>query len=314
MKKAIYALLLAFLPSLAWGQESQTEYNFLRLPVSAHAAALGGENITIIEDDPSLVFSNPALAASVSDRTAGLNYMNYMSGVSYASASYTKVLAPKATVVGGVKYINYGSMKETDATGTQVGTFSANEFAIEGTLAYQLARNVVGGITAKYVYSHIADYSSMGVAVDLGLNWYMPEREWSISVVAKNLGGEVKAYNDDFGKMPFDLQLGVSKTFQGLPVRVSATLIDMTHYDYRFANHLCLGADILFSESIWAGLGYNFRRAEEMKTGEGDEESAHGAGLSFGAGLNQERFRLNVAYGKYHVSSHSLILNVGYTF
>lgn len=137
MKKAIYALLLAFLPSLAWGQESQTEYNFLRLPVSAHAAALGGENITIIEDDPSLVFSNPALAASVSDRTAGLNYMNYMSGVSYASASYTKVLAPKATVVGGVKYINYGSMKETDATGTQVGTFSANEFAIEGTLAYQ---------------------------------------------------------------------------------------------------------------------------------------------------------------------------------
>ena len=195
-----------------------------------------------------------------------------------------------------------------------MGTFSANEFAIEGTLAYQLARNVVGGITAKYVYSHIADYSSMGVAVDLGLNWYMPEREWSISVVAKNLGGEVKAYNDDFGKMPFDLQLGVSKTFQGLPVRVSATLIDMTHYDYRFANHLCLGADILFSESIWAGLGYNFRRAEEMKIGEGDEESAHGAGLSFGAGLNLERFRLNVAYGKYHVSSHSLILNVGYTF
>ena len=296
MKKAIYALLLAFLPSLAWGQESQPEYNFLRLPVSAHAAALGGENITIIEDDPSLVFSNPALAASVSDRTAGLNYMNYMSGVSYASASYTKVLAPKATVVGGVKYINYGSMKETDATGTQVGTFSANEFAIEGTLAYQLARNVVG------------------VAVDLGLNWYMPEREWSISVVAKNLGGEVKAYNDDFGKMPFALQLGVSKTFQGLPVRVSATLIDMTHYDYRFADHLCLGADILFSESIWAGLGYNFRRAEEMKMGEGDEESAHGAGLSFGAGLNLERFRLNVAYGKYHVSSHSLILNVGYTF
>ena len=66
-----------------------------------------------------------------------------------------------------------------------MGTFSANEFAIEGTLAYQLARNVVGGITAKYVYSHIADYSSMGVAVDLGLNWYMPEREWSISVVAR---------------------------------------------------------------------------------------------------------------------------------
>lgn len=314
MKKVIYALLLTLLPTLLWSQESQTGYNFLRLPVSAHAAALGGENITIIEDDPALIFSNPALAASVSDRTVGLNYMNYMSGVNYASASYTHVVAEKATVAGGVKYINYGSMKETDATGTQTGTFSANEFSVEGTLAYQLARNIVGGITAKYVYSHIADYTAMAAGVDLGLNWYMPEREWSLSLVAKNLGGEVKAYNEDFGKMPFDLQVGVSKTFQALPVRISATLIDMTHYDYRFADHLCLGADILFSESIWAGMGYNFRRANEMKVGESDDESAHGAGLSFGAGLNLERFHLNVAYGKYHVSSSSIIVNVAYSF
>ena len=54
---------------MLWAQESQTEYNFLRLPVSAHAAALGGDNITIIEDDPALMFSNPALASSVSDKT-----------------------------------------------------------------------------------------------------------------------------------------------------------------------------------------------------------------------------------------------------
>lgn len=38
-------------------QESQTGYNFLRLPVSAHAAALGGDNITLIEDDAALVLS-----------------------------------------------------------------------------------------------------------------------------------------------------------------------------------------------------------------------------------------------------------------
>ena len=35
-------------------QESQTAYNFLRLPESAHAAALGGDNISIIEDDATL--------------------------------------------------------------------------------------------------------------------------------------------------------------------------------------------------------------------------------------------------------------------
>ena len=34
---------------LTKAQESQTAYNFLRLPVSAHVAALGGNNIAITD-------------------------------------------------------------------------------------------------------------------------------------------------------------------------------------------------------------------------------------------------------------------------
>ena len=112
MKKVVLTLLLTIFAICSWGQESQTEYNFLRLPVSAHAAALGGENITIIEDDPSLGFSNPPLAASVSDKTIGVNYMNYMSGAHYGSASYTMILSEKATLGAGAQYINYGSMQK----------------------------------------------------------------------------------------------------------------------------------------------------------------------------------------------------------
>ena len=52
---------------------------------------------------------------------------------------------------------------------------------------------------------------------------------------------------------------------------------------------------------------------EEMKIVDGEEESSHGAGLSLGAGLQLERFKLNVAYGKYHVSSNSLTVNLAYT-
>ena len=63
MKKLVFALFLGLFSTISQAQESQTEYNFLRLPVSARAAALGGNNISIIEDDPSIMFSNPALAA-----------------------------------------------------------------------------------------------------------------------------------------------------------------------------------------------------------------------------------------------------------
>lgn len=312
MKNSFFALLFAVFAITATAQESQTEYNFLRLPVSAHAAALGGENITIIEDDPALMFSNPALAASVNDKTIGLSYMNYMDGVNYMSASFNKILKEKATLAGGIQYVNYGKMKQTDENNVQSGEFSASDIAIDAIFSYQLSERIVGGITAKFIMSYIGSYSSMAAGIDLGVNYYDPDREWSISAVAKNLGGEVKAYDEEFGKMPLDLQVGVSKTFAALPVRLSATLVDLTHYNYSFKNHINLGADVLLSQSLWIGAGYNFRRVEEMKISDGESESSHGAGLSFGAGLNLERFKLNVAYGKYHVSSSSLVVNAAF--
>lgn len=314
MKKFVLTLISTLFTCMLWAQESQTEYNFLRLPVSAHAAALGGDNITIIEDDPALMFSNPALASSVSDKTIGLSYMNYMSGANYMGASYTKALGEKGTIAGGVQYMNYGKMKEYDQNNTQIGTFNASEIAIEGIFSYELAHNLVGGITAKFINSYIGNYSSMAVGVDLGLNWFEPDYQWSVSVVAKNLGGQFKAYEENYGKMPMDVQVGVSKTFAALPVRLSATLIDLTHYDYRFINHLNLGADILLSDNIWVGGGYNFRRADEMTIGSNEDSSAHGAGFSVGGGINLERFKLNLAYGKYHAASSSVLVNLAYSF
>ncbi|MCI6103376.1 MAG: DUF3308 domain-containing protein, partial [Bacteroidales bacterium] len=77
MKKVAIILLLALVALDMHAQDSRTEYNFLRLPVSAHAAALGGDNVSIIEDDEALIFSNPALLSSVSDKTINFNYMNY---------------------------------------------------------------------------------------------------------------------------------------------------------------------------------------------------------------------------------------------
>ncbi len=314
MKKAVFPLLLTFFAAVGYAQESQTAYNFLRLPVSAHAAALGGDNITIIEDDPSLMFSNPALLSSVSDKSINLNFMTYMAGATTASASYNRIIKQKATVAVMAQYMDYGKMKEMDANNVQTGEFSAKDIAVSGVFSYMLSDKITGGITAKVINSYIGDYSSWAVGVDLGLNYYDPEREWSVSVVAKNLGGQLKAYDDEYEKMPLDVQLGVSKRFNALPFRLSATLVDLNHWGYSFLNHVVVGADILFSQQIYAAVGYNFRRADEMTTLKGtDEESSHMAGLSFGAGLQLERFKLQLAYGKYHVSSNSLLVNVSYS-
>lgn len=316
MKRALFVILSAFcfLAEASAQNDSQTGYNFLRLPVSAHAAALGGDNVTMTDDDEALIFNNPALLPSVTDKSLNLNYMTYMEGAKTASASFNRAVGERASWAVSGQYLDYGKMKETDENNVELGEFSAKDISLAGYFSYLLTDRVSGGITAKFITSYIADYNSIAVGVDLGINYYDPDREWSLSLVLKNLGGELKAYDENYNRMPFDMQLGVSKHFTNMPLRVHATLVDLNHPHYKAVNHLVIGADALLSDSFWIGLGYNFRRADGMRIAGSDGKSdSHGAGLSLGAGLALNRFKAAVSWGKYHVSCSSIDISIAYS-
>lgn len=293
-------------------QESQTAYNFLRLPVSAHAAALGGDNISLVDDDATLIFQNPALINDVSDRTINLNFMTYMEGAKTASAAFLKAAGDRGTWGVTAQYMDYGSMKETTADNQELGTFSARDIAIGGTFAYALTNELSGGVTAKFITSYIGSYNSLALGVDLGINYYHEDYDLSLSAVARNLGGQFKAYKDDFDRIPLDLQIGATKRIGQSPLRVSATMSRLNDWSEGFGRHFAIGADVLLGQSIYVAAGYNFRRASEMKISDAEGSSAHGAGLSIGAGLSLERFKLHVAYAKYHVSASSILINISY--
>ena len=313
MKRSVFSVVLMLFSLLVYSQESQTAYNFLRLPVSAHVAALGGDNITLTENDATLIFHNPALIQQVDDRTLNLNMMTYMQGTVTGSASFVKAFGTRGTWGVSGRYLDYGKMKETDDQGKQTGTFGARDVAIGGTFAYGLTEHISGGITAKLVASYIGNFSSLATAVDLGLNYYNPDSEWSISAVARNLGGQLEAFEDDFERMPLDLQLGVSKRLIGSPLRLTATLVRLNDWEYGIGKHLVVGADVILSNQFYLAAGYNAMRASEMKVSNGDEMSTHGAGLSLGGGIQLQKLKLHVAYAKYHVSASSLLINISYT-
>lgn len=314
MKKIVLSFFFALLATSIQAQDGRTVYNFLRLPVSAHGAALGGDNISLVEDDESMIFHNPSLLSNVSDKTILINYMNYMAGVNTASAAFNKVVKERASVAFSGQYINYGSMKEMNADNIQNGEFSAKDISIAGYFSYLLTDRLTGGVAAKFITSYIGEYNSLALGVDLGLNYYHQESELSLSLVAKNLGGQVKSYDDNFERMPMDLQVGISKRLVHTPLRFSATLTDLTHWNYKFIQHLSAGAELILSPQIWIGAGYNFRRAKEMSIENSDhEKSSNWAGFSAGAGVSLNNFKLNFAYGKYHVSSSSILINIAYT-
>ena len=309
MKKVVITVLLTLLALGGRAQDSQTTFNFLRLPVSAHVAALGGDNISITDDDGNIVFHNPALINNGSPQQLSLGMMTYMQGSLTASAAYQQYWGERGAWGVQGRFVNYGEMRETTFLGEQTGKFSAKDIAVGGTVAYRLTDHINGGITARLITSYIGQYNSLAACVDLGLNYYDAEREWSISAVARNVGGQLTAYEDDFERLPIDLQLGVTKRLVGSPLRFSATLVRLNDWHYGLGKHLVLGADLMLSEQFYVAAGYNAMRASEMKIASPDGESSHGAALSIGAGMQLERIRLHVAYAKMHVSSPSLLIN-----
>ena len=314
MKKIGFSLVLTLIALTVNAQESLTGYDFLRLPVSAHATALGGDNVSLIDDDESLIFQNPALLSSVSDRSVFLSYMRYMKGVNAGSAAFNRVLSDRAAWAVSGQYVHYGTMKRAGTDGIVTGEFTAKDIALTGYFSYLLTDRLAGGIATKIITSSLGEYRALAVGVDLGLNYYVEEADFSASLVARNLGGQLKTFNEEHEKMPISVELGATKRFRNTPFRLHAMLTDVTHWDYKFIYHVKVGIDALLTETIWIGAGYNFRQGHEMEIVTGDSErSSHGAGLSVGAGINLERFKLNLAYGKYHVSSDALLLNAAFT-
>jgi len=321
----IIAVAAALLGTLRAGAQSAATsvFDFLSLPTSSHAMALGGNNLSLPDDDATLLFLNPALMSDASDRAIALSFLTYMQGSKAGSAAWTMAHGERGTWGVGAQFVGYGSMKETTVEGVELGNFSAMDMALSGGYSYVLTEHLAGGAAGKFIYSHYGPYSSIALAVDLGLNYYDEDHDFSLSLVGANLGGQVKAFGDSHEALPYDLRLGLTKQLANAPIRFSLSLVDLTRWRARqyyspdgdpsagriLTNHIVLGVDVLPVKQVYISLGYNFRRAYEMKAAGG----SHAAGLCFGAGLDIKRFRLGLAYAKYHLSVPSFMITAQYS-
>lgn len=292
-------------------QTGDTGYQFLNVPTSAHSAALGGGNVSIIEDDPTLMFTNPALLTNVSDKTLSLNFTSYISSTSKLSAAFAKQAGERGTWAVAAMMLNYGKMTETNENFEQLGEFSAKDISVQGGYTYLFSDYWSGGVQGKVIMSNYGEFKSTALGVDLGINYYDADHGLSVSLVGQNLGGQVKALYETNEKLPFNLVAGISKDLANAPIRLSLTFDNITDWNEKKPiNHLTFGADIFPSSTTWVAVGYNPRRGNEMKIG----DSKHWAGLSLGAGLTLKKLKIGLAWGKYHVAVSSLLINASYTF
>ena len=325
MKKILILTICVLFCTLSFAQESGSTLTVLTLPTSTHAAALGGENVSAVDQHPSVVLHNPAMLASVDSSLVGLDFMTYADGTKWMGAEYSLAFGERHTGAVFAHYLGYGSMDETDALGNTIGTFSPKDLVAGVGYSYLLSDRWAGGANLKMAYSRIAEYSSLAIAVDLGLNYMDTDKDFSASVVMRNIGAQVKTFDGAVERVPFNLQAGFTKGLAHLPIEFSVTLTDLTRWkkgDYycpddkgmkftRLAlNHVVFGVEAKPADYLYIAAGYNFRRGYELKAA----GKSHMAGLSVGAGLNLRKFKLGLTWAVYHKSTNSIMGNVAYSF
>jgi hypothetical protein len=303
----------------SYAQNNEQVFTFLSLPVSSRAAALGGENITLVEDDPSMIQHNPALLSCVADQSINFNYLSYIKGTGMASATFAKFINDRSGWALSARYIDYGKIRETDVDDHNLGEFSAKDIAIGATYCYDLSDYWSGGITSNFILGKYHTYSSFAIGVDLGLNYYNSDTDFSASIVLKNLGGQIKSFDQVKEKLPVNLAVGISKRLAHAPFRFSFTFQGLNDWSSAYTNdgkkekslekivnHCIFGIDFVPSDNFYLALGYNCRRSDELSI----EGGSKWTGMSLGAGINIKRIKIGMSYAKYHTSGSSFQLSL----
>jgi hypothetical protein len=320
----LIGFLLAW-PLLPAAQEGGEVFAFLRYPASSHVNALGGHSVSLIERDPSLIFHNPALLGGEMDGMANLNYMNFFSGIHVGSAAYVKALRERSAWGVGARFLSYGVMKKVDASNVVLGDFSAGDMSLNVFYSCDLSERWRGGVSFGMLYSSLTEYTSFGLAVDAGLSYFDPEKNVSCGLALRNTGAQIKAYDRQRERLPWDIQLGLTKKMDHAPFRFSLTAMHLNRWKFSYVDatlnktelndgflqtalkHLVFGIDFIPSENLWAGVGYNPKAAADMQLKDGGNRLG---GFSAGAGLRVSRFDLSVSAARYHPSAISLMLSI----
>ncbi len=332
MKIKLYILALAVSAAVltAIGQESNAAYNFLNITSSSKIYGLGGVNVSLVDDDITVVDQNPALMGAEMSGMIALNYMHYLGGSNFAGVRYGHSAGERGAWSAAIQYFGYGSMKEAGPDGIVTGTFSPKDVCFGGVYSHDITGRLRGGIALKGIYSGYADYSAFALATDLGINYYDPDRDLSLSVVVANLGGQVKRFHESYDRLPVDIRLGWSQTFGGFPVRFSITAWNLTKWKLPYVEtgdgtstdtpevkdsfgsnlfrHLVFGLDLVSSPHNYISLGYKNKTRTDMAT----YSRSFLSGLSLGAGLNVKSLKLALAFAQPHKGGTTLMFNISY--
>ena len=305
MKKLSILAALLF----AATQISAQSVPFLNVNSDPHAAAMGGNTLTIGENAFTATNNASAMAFSQNKFRVGGSYNSwqpdYMDNSIIGFAGFATIGKKWAIGIGG-KIFGYQSYEITDSYGKPKGEFSPKESAFEGAIAYRISESISAGVNVRSISSKLAkDGSASTIGADVSLTY--KKGNTTLAAAATNLGGSI-----DYGmKTTYDLPSMVK--FGG------AYIFNIADEQNLSVN---LEGDILMSDSAFMGsaaVEYSLKNTLNLRAGYhmGNEEAIPSY-ASFGFGLNFKAFNIDAAYlmggGENSVLNGSFGVSLGLKF
>jgi hypothetical protein len=292
--KAILSFLFIILFSIFSLTFGQTTYDFLRVDMSARAAALGGSFVSN-NDDVDVIFYNPAGMNFLEKNPASFSFVKHLLDINLFSVAFSTEFENIGRFGTAVKYINYGTFDQADEFGNRTGEFGAGELAFLVGYANEFSPNFYYGANAKFIYSSIADKSSSAVGADLGINYEFPAQQLNLAAAVLNLGTQISSYINTKEDLPLDVVIGVSKRLERVPVRLSLDFHQLNKKRDDALQHLkgfSVGAEFYLSEVFTLRFGYDNERRSDLKVG----SSAGIAGFNGGLGVKVSEYQFSYGY------------------
>ena len=308
-------------------------YQFLNLAQSPRQAALGGKTVTVVDYDVNQAFYNPATINAKMHNRLSASYGSYFGEVSYGTAAYAYTYDRHLqTFHAGVSYINYGTFEGRDELGDLTSDFTGSEAALSLGYAYNLPwTDMYIGANAKLISSTLESYNSWGAALDLGFLYVDVDNDINYGLSVRNIGFQIKPYADTREELPLSIDAGISQLMENVPIRWHLTLENLQQWNIAFSNpnraegnldggskeekvsffnnalrHVIIGAELFPEKGFNIRLGYNFRRAEELRI----VDQRHFSGISAGFGLRFGKVKLDYSYSRYTVAANTSLFGL----
>ncbi|MCW4468770.1 type IX secretion system protein PorQ [Flavobacterium sp. MFBS3-15] len=326
--------LFLFCTTLSFSQiGGKYTYQFLNLVTSPRQSALGGKIITLYDYDVNQGIYNPATINPEMDNHLAVNYGSYFGEVTYGTAAYAYTYDRHVqTFHAGVNYVNYGTFEGRDEMGMLTGDFTGSEIALSFGYAYNIPyTSIYLGANGKLISSTLESYNSFGGAIDLGAIYIDEDNDINIALAIRNAGMQFTTYAGLREPLPLEVIAGISQELENVPLRWHITLENLQQWNIAFSNpnrseesidggsteekvsfmnnalrHVILGAELFPGKSFNIRVGYNFRRAEELRI----EDRRNFSGISAGVGLRFNKLRFDYSYSRYTLAANTSLFGL----